>query len=63
MTGIIELRRRMHPECQEKPSIPPGNVHPRQGRPRPWPDRHCPCEAGLPCFIHDPVVAEGDWDA
>jgi hypothetical protein len=58
-------RRALHPEvdgnnAQIDRSVDP---HPKQGHPRPWPSRDCPCEMNQPCAVHDPVVDEGDWDA
>jgi hypothetical protein len=57
-------RRRLHPEIDgNNPTIPFGDVHPKQGHARPWPTRDCPCDMNQPCGVHDPVVDEGDWDA
>jgi hypothetical protein len=65
-------RRKLHPEVDDYPTcIPPGDVHPKQQGVRYFPEQHCPCKDAAPlcggprvhCPVHDPVVAEGDWDA
>jgi hypothetical protein len=63
-----EERRKLHPEIDDcKAQIDHSvNVHPKQrgAWPLPKPSKHCPCQdGGKPCPVHDPVIAEGDWDA